>query len=478
MMMKKIFIFMLPAILLVSCVKSLDDYNIDKKNPSEVTAGSLFANATKAISDIITTPNVNSNVFRYWMQQWTSTTYQDEPRYDIVTRNIPLNFWTPFYREALMDLKNSKMTLEADAFLNVDIKANQIALTEIMSVYAWTVVVNTWGDVPYSEALQLDEFGQPKYDDAKTIYTDLFARLDAAIASIKPAVEGFGASDLIYHDDLDKWLKFANSLKMKMAITLADVDPATAQAAYTASQAKAFTSSADNAAFVYQSAAPNNNPVSNNVVAPFTSRKDYVIGATIVDKMIQLADPRMDFYFKDKIEGVYKGGSIGSNSPFGSNSHINDRITNPSFEALLLDYSEVLFIKAEAAARGWGGVANALYADAISASMEYWEVPAPAITIYLARPDVNIPITVANYKEVIGNQKWLALYNRGYDAWVEWRRLDFPELLPAQNPKGPFPTRLTYITSEYTLNKTQVAAAAAKITGGDKADSKVFWDVF
>src|SRR5690554_6069076 len=298
--MKKIFLFILPAILLVSCVKSLDDYNIDQKNPGEVTAGSLFANSSKVISDVLTTPSVNTNVFRLWVQHWTTTTYTDEPRYDFVTRNIPQSFWTQLYREALMDLQSSRQTVEADEFLDETIKANQIALTEIMSVYAWTVVVNTWGDVPYTEALQLDEHGQPSYDDAATIYADLFSRLDAAIEAIDPAADGFGDSDLIYGDDMAAWLKFAHSLRLKMAITVADVDQSTAQAAFNASQSQAFTSNADNATFEYQAASPNNNPVSANLVPPFTSRQDFVVASTITDRMNELEDPRRDVYFVDK----------------------------------------------------------------------------------------------------------------------------------------------------------------------------------
>lgn len=472
--MKKIFIFILPAILLVSCVKSLDDYNVDTKNPGQVTAASLFANATKTISDVLTTPNVNTNVFRFWMQQWTATTYQDEPRYDFVTRNIPLGFWTQFYREALMDLKTSRQVAEDDEFLDPAIKKNQIALTEILSVYAWTVLVNTWGDVPYSEALDLDGHGQPVYDDAATIYADLFSRLDAAIADIDPAAGSFGSSDLIYGDDLNAWLKFANSLKLKMAITLADVDEATAKAAYNEAKDKTFTSNADNAAFKYQAAAPNNNPVSNNLVPPFTARQDYVIASTLADEMNELEDPRRDAFFKDKIDGEYKGGTPGLTSPYDDFSHVSDKVTDPEFEALLLDYSEIEFIKAEAAARGWGGNAQTHYTNAIEASMSYWGVSSSATSTYMSQPEVAWG---GAWKEKIGNQKWFALYNRGYDAWVEWRRLDYPELEPARNADGPMPTRLPYVTSEYTLNETNVKDAAGRIDGGDESDSKVFWDV-
>src|SRR5690606_9755211 len=112
-------------------------------------------------------------------------------------------------------------------------------------------LVNMFGDVPYSEAL--GEVNQPKYDDAKTIYTDLLSRLDGAINSIKPGAAGFGDSDLIYGGDMSAWLKFGHSLKLRLAITLADVDESAAKAAFTASQAGAFASNADNAAFEYLS---------------------------------------------------------------------------------------------------------------------------------------------------------------------------------------------------------------------------------
>lgn len=473
--MKKIFIFMLPAILMVSCVKSLDDYNIDTKRPVSVSAGSLFVNGTKVLTDLLTTPNVNTNVFRFYMQQWSATTYTDEPRYDFETRNIPLNIWNPMYRTVLINLQESKKVAEEDALTNAAVKANQVAATEVLSVLAWSILVNIWGDIPYTEAL--GEANQPKYDDAKTIYADLFARLNTAIGQMTPSAGGFGSSDLIYGGNTAQWIKFANSLKLRLAITIADVDATSAKTAFDAAKDNAFASNDDNAAFGYLSATPNNNPISNNLVPPFTSRQDYIIASTIVDEMNALADPRRDFYFSNKIDGEYKGSAPGSVAPYSLFSHVSDKITAPDFEALLIDFSEVQFIKAEAAARGWGGDASALYKSAITASMEYWGVAGADITTYLARPDVNIAVTSTNYKEVIGNQKWLALYNRGYDAWVEWRRLDFPQLTPAVSQKNPFPLRYPYTTGEYNLNGANVAEAAAKIPGGDKADSKVFWDV-
>lgn len=476
--MKKLFIFLLPVVLLASCAKSLEEYNIDQKNPSSVPAASLFSNAQKQFADNQTTPSVNVNNFRFWTQQWAATTYQDEPRYDITSRNIPLNYWTPFYREVLQDLKESRRIIEAntDASVTAEVKANQIALTEIMAVYTWSVLVNTWGDVPYTEALDIN-INQPKYDKAADIYADLFKRLDAAIGQITPTSATFGSADLIYGGDAAAWLKFAHSLKMKLAITIADADDATARAAIQASFDKGFTSNADNAIFEYQLTTPNNNPISNSLNPTLTARQDYVAGKTIIDKMNTNNDPRRPLYFSS-VGGAYLGGAQGVNNSFADLSKPADAITALDFPAVLLDYSEVEFILAEAAAR-WGiaGSPATHYNNAITASITYWGGTTAQATTYLANPSVAYATAAGDYKQKIGEQKYLALYNRGYDAWTEWRRLDYPRLQPANSARSVIPLRITYVTSEYTLNKANVDAAAAAL-GGDAVDKKLFWDKF
>lgn len=473
--MKKILIYLLPMMLLASCVDSLDDYNIDQKNPQAVPAGALFANATKVLVDNQTSPSVNVNVFRFFVQHWTTTTYTDEPQYDVFTRNIPLNYWAPFYREVLTDLKEARRLVEADEELTEGERNNAVAATEILSIYTWSVLVNTWGDVPYTEALDIQN-GEPAYDDAATIYSDLLTRLDNAIGMITPSESIFGEYDLLYGDDASAWLKFAHSLKLRLGITLADVDEATARAAIESSANQAFTSSADNAAFQYQGGTPNNNPVSNNLNPLFTARQDYVAASTIVDVMNSLDDPRLPFYFTT-VNGAYRGGMQGTTNQYSAFSHISEKVIAPDFEALLIDYSEVEFILAEAAAR-WGILGSPIehYNRAVTASIEYWGGTTAQANAYLANPAVNYLTAPGDFREKIGTQKWLALYNRGYDAWVEWRRLDYPELEPAVGAISDIPVRFTYVTNEYTLNQANVEAAAAAI-GGDEVTTKVFWDV-
>jgi hypothetical protein len=473
--MKKLLILILPVILLASCAKNLSDYNIDEKNPDVVSAGSLFANSLKQLTDNVTSASVNVNVFRFWIQQWSTTTYQDEPRYNITTRNIPLNFWTPMYREVLQDLGESKRLTNIDASISTQVKNNRLAVIEVTSIYTWSVLVNTWGDIPYSEAFTT--INQPKYDKAADIYADLLKRLDAAIALMTSADSNFGGSDLLYEDNTAAWIKFANSLKLKLGITLADVDEATARTVVQASAAGAFTSNSDNAAFRYLSQTPNNNPVSNDLNPIYTSRQDYVASNVVVNLMNDRNDPRRPFYFTT-VGTNYVGGIPGVNNTYANYSHPSDKVIAPNLEALLLDYSEVEFILAEASAR-WGilGTPAEHYSKAVTASVTYWGGTADVATAYLLNPTVAYATAEGTYKQKIGIQKYLALYNRGYDAWTEWRRLDYPVLAPATGALSVIPKRITYPTSERTLNRASVEAASTAI-GGDEVATKLFWDKF
>ncbi len=141
-----------------------------------------------------------------------------------------------------------------------------------------------------------------------------------------------------------------------------------------------------------------------------------------------------------------------------------------------MDYSEVQFLLAEAVERGFiAGTAETYYNNAITASIIYWGGLASDATAYLAQPSVAYTTATGNYKEKIGVQKWIALNNRGYEAWVEWRRLDYPVLAPAL-PTLVIPKRLIFPVSEQTQNGTAYTAAAAAM-GGDLTTTKLFWDV-
>ncbi|HEV7620975.1 MAG TPA: SusD/RagB family nutrient-binding outer membrane lipoprotein [Flavisolibacter sp.] len=481
--MKKFILILLPLLLTISCKKDLTSINTDPKNPKVVPSASLFTGAQKSLADLLTSSNVNTNIFRLIVQYWTETTYTDESNFDLTTRQIPRSVWNGLYRTVLANFQETKRVINLDV-ADAAQKKNELAITEIMEIYSWYYLVTTFGNVPYSEALNI-AITQPKYDDQKTIYYDLLTRLDAAIGNLSTTGDSFGDADVIYKGDPAAWKKFANSFKLKMGMTISDYDNAKAKTVVeSAVQAGVFTSNADNATFSYLSGPPNTNPVWVDLVQ--SGRKDFVATSTIVDNMRALNDPRLAAYFTFDASGTdYSGGTPGASNnyatyskPSGPNlvKSSTGGITNANFPALLLSYDEVEFFLAEAVERGYnvGGTAVQHYNNAITASITYWGGTTAQATAYLAQPAVAF--NPATWKKQIGEQKWLALYNRGWDEWIEWRRLDYPQLVAPSTANSVIPLRFTYPIPEQNLNTANYNAASTAI-GGDKVSTKLFWDV-
>ncbi len=477
--MKKIAILFVALISFTSC-QDLIELNVAPKQAKDAIPEALFANAQKGLASTMASTNVNLNIFRLLAQQWTETTYTDESKYDLSTRNIPQNFWNALYRDVLRDLKESKtiVTNIDPLFIDDAVRQNELAMINIMEVYTNMVLVLTYGNIPYSEALNSDDL-QPAYDDAATVYDDLIQRVNDALGKLDNTA-GAGAlesSDLIYGGDIDSWIKFANSLKLKLGMIIADVDPASAKSVVESAAPGVFTSSADNAAFRFLTSPPNTNPLWVDLIQ--SGRKDFVAANTLVNTMTALNDPRIPVYFTLDKFGGYTGGTYGSSNSFATYSKPGDIVKEPDFEHLLLDYSEIEFYLAEAVERGWNVGAESAeehYNNAITASMQYWGVADADIADYLAQSEVAYSTAAGTYMEKIGVQKWLALYNRGFDAWTEWRRLDAPTLTPPAGAFSAIPLRYTYPVQEQNLNGSNYTSAAAAV-GGDVVETKLFWDV-
>lgn len=476
--MKKLFFILFMAATVMACSDDLSDVNVDSKSPTDVPADVLFSNATKGLFDQMVSTNVNRNIFKMVAQYWTETTYTDEANYDLIGRNINGALWTIIYRDVLKDLDEAKKIINEnpDSSIPEEQIQNRIAMIEILEVYAWHVLVDTFGDIPYSQALDAAN-DTPVYDDDAAIYADLVNRLDAALGKLTSGAGGFGGgADYIYNGNADQWAKFGNSLKLRLASRYFDVDET--KAASMASEAIAagvFTSNADNATIQYLASSPNTNPIWTDLVQ--SGRADFVAAHTIVDAMNERNDPRRDEYFQQNMgEGVYEGGTYGANGNTHNNSTIYGTIfEDPTLEGVILDYAEVEFLIAEAAARGLVAEdAEAHFNAGVTASIEYWGGTAAEAQAYLAQP--NVAYNAANWEESIGIQKWIALYNRGFEAWVTWRRLDVPELPNAVESGLPVPLRFTYPRGEADLNLENLNAASSAI-GGDELSTPVFWDV-
>ena len=483
--MKKIFfIVAFASITLSSCSDDITDANVDSKSPTTTKPEFLFTNAQKTLIDQMVSTSVNQNVFRLFSQYWTETTYPDESQYDITTRTIPDFHFRTLYRDVLRDLKETKSLLDKENAATPSeliVLNNKKAIVDILSAYAYSVLVDTFGNVPYSQALNIEIYPNPKYDDAKTIYKDLIARLTADSALLTSSTNSFGDADLVYSGNTSNWKKFANSLRLRLAINIDDVDHAYATAQITSAVAAGLISSnSENTDLNYLSLQPNANPLYADLVV--SGRNDFIPANTIVNKMNTLLDPRRSKFFNFKSgTTTYIGGIYGSSNGFANFSHINDILADPTFAGTIFDYAEVEFLLAEAVERGItvGGTAQSHYNSAITASMLDWGVLASDITIYLAQPNVAYTTAVGTWKQKIGEQAWIGLYNRGFEAWTSYRRLDFPALAvptTTYNNLTVVPKRYSYPSNEQTLNSANVSAASSAI-GGNTLSNKIFWDI-
>ncbi|MCK4990103.1 MAG: SusD/RagB family nutrient-binding outer membrane lipoprotein, partial [Bacteroidales bacterium] len=363
--------------------------------------------------------------------------------------------------------------------------ANRMAIVEIMEVLTYHNMVDVFGNVPYTEALGGFDNKTPVYDDQVAIYSDLQVRLGSAIATLTAGADdgSWGSEDLVYQGDVAMWKKFAATLKARLGMRLADVNPATAQSELSAAISAGMLEPGESMQLPWAGVTPHNNTIYSMFAG---GRTDYGPSNTIVDWMNDLSDTRLPAYFTQvdtsSEVGVEKWAYVGI--PYGevtvaysSVSHFSDATMDASFPATFACNAEVEFILAEAAARGMnlgsiGGTAQEHYEAGIAESHDFWGVTMQGS--YLNH--VDVAWDDARNKELIGTQKWLALYNRGMEGWCVWRSFDWPVLnVPPDLTYGDIPFRMPFPYNEPDLNGTNYTSAAAAI-GGDDVRTLLFWD--
>ncbi len=478
--MKKIISVLLVSLFIVSCT-DINNMNTDPNSAYTTVPSTLVSYGQKGLSDYVNTPNVNENNFRLTMQYWQETTYADESNYDFVSRNISNNVWRDEYVVVLNNFNQAKKLINAYSPSASEITSwpvtqkNQLAIIDMQMIYVYQTLVDTYGNIPYSAALDLANNQLPVYDDASTIYTQMISRLQTDITNLDASGSSFSSGDYFYSGNIPSWKKFGNSLLLKLGITIADSNAALAQSTVNAAiSGGVFTSPADNCQFPYLATSPNYNPIYANVIA--SGRHDYVGGKTIIDEMNTASDPRISKFF-DPIAGgtTFIGGTIGNPSAYASFSVVGAFTRTPAFPGTVLSYTEVAFYLAEAAARWNTSPAAAAYSTAVQASFTEWG--AGDATTYITAH----PYSQATWKQSIGNEAWVAMYNQPITSWTFYRRLDYPQLVAPPtaiaNASGKVPVRLTYPVSESTTNPTNWKAASTAI-GGDLLTTKLFWDKF
>jgi len=400
-------------------------------------------------------------------------------------------------------------------------------MARIMKAMVFEQITDQYGDIPYFQAGlgYYDRIYTPVYDTQKAIYTDLLKEVSQATDSLDESADK-PSGDILYaeaSDQIAEWKMFGNSLLLRMAMRLTNVDPATAQTYVKKAAANTMGSNDDNAII--------NREITGNAI---TENQDGVqilgndstdirLSSAIVSNMKTNNDPRLPviawLYQRDdngnpvtdndpddqlglpsgyiigganatydlsKQNGYPTGNAEGQYVGLYGYSRLSDNILSTTAPNLILTYAETEFLLADASVR-WGAsiagdaathynngvVAAVLQLDAYGVSMDEGD----AQTYLDGQKFSTVKNTQLNQ---INTQYWLCTLMDEYEAWSNWRRTEYPVLVPTHYPgnvtNGTIPRRLTYPQTQKTTNLANYNAAVARLTGGDKITSRVWWD--
>jgi hypothetical protein len=490
-MMRKHTLFLSAAVLslagVVACNSdSLTDINKSPNAPETTTPYLLFPNAVTGFQANIRGSSFEHGFEALWVQHYSEINYVEADVYK-PRESTAQTFWTAFFSGSLQDL-NYLVHNANDPTTGVpDKKLLGPALT--MRAYMFHELTDLWGDIPYTEFGKGDPTGAgltPKYDAQQVVYDSIFAGYNTAVTMMTTpgSTGGYGAADPVYKGSLAKWIRLANSLHARAGLRLSRANPGKAMAEVQAALAgPVLTSNADNAFVAYPGDGVNNNPLYTN----WRSRDDQRLSKTFVDTLAQRADPRLamfaaqtpDFVAEEPGAPEFAGAPNGVGVQLGAGpvtSRPNRKIRLATSPSYIMTYAELLFIRAEAAERGWvAGDAAALFKAGITASMEQWGVDSVDIAAYLKRPE-NVYVPGATGLQQIALQKWIALFNVETQAFAEWRRLGYPVLTPGpQAAYTTVPRRMPYPPIESSLNGANLEEATAR-QGGVAITNRTWWD--
>lgn len=394
------------------------------------------------------------------------------------------------------------------------------AVAQILKVEAMHRITDIYGPLPY---LHFGEGGlETPYDSQEDIYKSFFTDLDEAIAelqnyvSLHPSSKPLKKYDLVYGGDFSKWLKFANSLKLRLAMRTCYVDgfevkgKTSQQLAEEAVNAGVIEDNGDNALVK----SGNGISVFHPLYICWSSYADIRMGADIESIMTGYQDSRLSKYFQpsefDENESKYHGARIGANIPSGKGNYKG--LSCPAIYAETpiqwMCAAEIYLLRAEGAIRGWNMKGNAkdLYEQGITKSFEQWGAPLneylsdseskpakfTAVPSTMGTQNAVSTITIAwdensgfeEQLERIITQKWIAMYPEGQEAWTEWRRTGYPKLFGLYGNNASSnqvdksgPRRLPYPSTEYDTNTAEVNKAVSTWLGGtDYGKVKLWWD--
>jgi len=498
----------------VSCTGDYDEINTDKSKVQKIGPAELPFLFTRAIAAVpFFNDQVAQNLYSDLYAQYFANlvAYFPTDRY-VMEMDWIDSPWSNIYTGVVPQLQA--------VFENTDPSSPENAIAHIWWVYAFHKLTDYFGPIPYFQA------GVPgisvAYDSQEAIYADFFVQLNDAVAILKNNTDKqpYGNYDIVYNGDVEKWIKFANSLRLRLALRLSKVDPAKAKSeAEQAVASGVFTKSPDDDALRQHN---NNDP---NRMSSMTTYDEFRMSAAMESVLKGFDDPRMPEYFLPaKTTGTYEGARNGYNpievaipqNLIAANSHVGPRWTRPddgglasylTTPSIVMCAAEVYFLRAEGAYYGWnmgaGVTVKELYEEGIKNSMIQFGIDdAAAIQAYINNTNkpippqdylnspalLDVPVLFSTVSEIqlqqIALQKWLALFPDGWEAWSDYRRLKAFDLYPVVNsdhPDIPDPTtqairRLVYPLAEKETNGGELTKGITLLGGENKITTPLWWD--
>jgi hypothetical protein len=495
-----------------SCDKDFEKVNANPNSPEKVSSALLLPNIIRNTTNVVA-----GNSWGYGnivMQYTAKIQFTNEDRYNWGPQGNP---YSSFYN-SLRDINNI-IEISGEAK-----QQNYVGVAKVMRAHLFAYMSDAYGDIPFSEALQAkSDLNYPKFDAQETVYTGVLKELEEAnalLGTTSEKVEG----DILFNGNVTLWKKFANSLRLRLLLRLSDrKDPSQAMQAILSNPAQSpiIGSNAEQAALQYLQDVPNQQPLYTTRSGSFDEVR---LSEKFENELKGLNDPRLFAFAQpttnsgvgvvgpvSTYEGVPNGlgdeealkySPSGDPAKGGSNylsrvgllwacSACTSQASPTGAQAILMSYSEVQFILAEARERGFitTGTAEDYYKKGIQSSVDYYKsryslISQPTIAnllvvddAYFAQEKVMYSGSSQEKLAKIGTQKWIALFFSGMEAWHDWKRTGYPSIKP-----GPaafiatVPVRFMYPSSVQSLNGVNYKEAIAR-QGVDAITTRVWWDV-
>lgn len=489
--------------------------NVNPNAASNVPSNMIMNAAEKWTMDNVYDVWFSGRQCLVYAQQWSQCNYTEEDRYQI-RESVNNSYFKYLYLglnnfQKVIQLNTNPATKDGSSAYGAN--ANQIAAAMIMKVWLADLMTDTWGGIPYSEALKLESDGvlYAKYDDQKELYAQLIKELTEAVNMIDESEDAFTSGDIIFDGDASKWKKFGNSLKCRLAVHMSKVDSNWKNYIAEALASGVMESNDDAAKYQYSSTGSEYCKFYEGFFVD--RRNDFAISKTLCDLLKGqpdtlnakthpwegVIDPRLYVYGVN--DGVYNGMCVATQTGVQSRIFTQDKVASwyhnqppvlsKTFAVPLMTYAELKFIVGE-----YNGFNVDDYKEGVAASIEYWyDVMGESISqedideyVDAVSKDVNA--------ETYAIQKYIDLYCNGTEAWTEIRRTGYPNQIlrpgehsgvlgttvydfePLSEVKGDIISRVKYPTDESTLNGANWQAAVSKLQDGtNNYYSKMFWDV-